>query len=953
MREGPGTTPIAQGRHKVPQRGLDLTGTRRVWVLNAGLVAATAWLHFSFVDHLPGVDGPLRVPWWLLAGLFFLTEVGVVHVECRRNSHSISLSEIPLVLGLFFASPPALVGALVVGVGVALAMYRRQPPLKLVFNLAQLALGANLALIVFGAGAVGDPLGALAWSFSFLAVGAADAVAGVSLSAAISLSEGKPDFKALSGIFGVGTIPVFANSALALMGVTLLWENPGSIWLLAVPATTLLLAYRAYATMSQRYKGLEFLFETTRGVQHSADSESAVLSLLSRAQGMFRAERAEITFLPTGEGAPAFRTTLGAEEATELITPVALDFSKLFAEGAAKLTEAVLVTRPEEIEPWQRALSSGPIRDAMIAPLMSDDRLTGILLVVNRLGDVSSFDHEDLKLFATLANHASVLLEKGSLQQSLRRLNWEVAERKRVEEALRKAESKFRSLVEDVPAIVYISGREPEDPWAYVSPQVETVLGFAAGWWRAGPSWVQQLHAEDRDRVIAERRRAEETGSFVSEYRLTGRDGGVVWVSDKATLVRDGDRPLYFRGVLLDVSARRLAETQKEALELQLRQAQKMEAIGELAGGVAHDFNNLLAVIRNYAFFVSEDLGQKDPRQQDMQEILKASERAATLVRQLLTFSRREIIRPELMRLNRVVEDFQSLLRRALRENIDIVVRLDPMAWSVEADVGQLHQILLNLAMNAQDAMPDGGTLIVETSNVMLDRANVRQFDGLEPGPHACVAVSDTGMGMSPEVKARIFEPFFTTKGRTSGTGLGLSTVYGAIKRAHGDITVYSQLGVGTTFKLYLPARSAGLGGPDEGLAGAGARPGRGETILVAEDDPAVRNVVERILRSNGYRVVVASSADNALRLAETLPGPIDLLLTDVVMPERSGKSLCARLAKVRPGTRNLYMSGYPDEVLVTHHILGEDEDLLPKPFTAEQLLTAVSSALERPALLN
>ncbi len=397
--------------------------------------------------------------------------------------------------------------------------------------------------------------------------------------------------------------------------------------------------------------------------------------------------------------------------------------------------------------------------------------------------------------------------------QSLHRLNEKMEESAHTR-LLREAQAKYRSLVEDVPAIVYISPLRDESPWSYVSPQIAPVLGFSPEEWLAGPTWRDRLHPEDRERVMTER--AQATGSdqkeaFVSEYRLLAKDARVVWVSDEATIVRREDQPLFYRGVLLDVTRRKQAEADKDALELQLLQAHKMGAIGELAGGVAHDFNNLLSVIRNYAQFVDDELDHGDPKKEDLAEILKASERATALVRQLLTFSRKEIVDPELIDLNQLVGELQTLLKRALRESITTVVRLEEDLAAVEMDPGQVHQLLLNLAVNAQDAMPDGGTLVFETSTVHVEPNAIGPFEGLEPGPHACITVSDTGKGMSAEVKSRIFEPFFTTKGRASGTGLGLSTVYGAIKRAGGDIAVYSREGLGTNFKVYLPTRPQGV----------------------------------------------------------------------------------------------------------------------------------------------
>ena len=936
----------ARGRLRPPFGRL--SGAGRVWALTLTLAALTTWLFASAVVDLKPFTPPFVIPWWALAAMFFVVEIFVVHVELRRNAHSFSLSEIPVVLGLFFAAPWALVFGHFVGALLALTLHRRQSAIKLAFNVAQFCLGTSLAVIVFSTIGADDPFSPRGWVAAFVAVLAADTVASASIIAALSLSEGAFQLKALRDVFGVGTVPVLANASLALAAASLLWVRPLSVSLLLVPAGVLVLGYRAFTSIRARYQGLEFLYETTREVQAASSAEEAVETLLRRAAAMFGAQRAEMVFLPVASGAPAFRTSL-AEDNVEAILPLSL--SPAACERAvASFREARLVAAAKE--PSLPSLFTPGIDAALVAPLASGAETIGVFLVGNREGDAAGFDSEDLKLFQALANHASVLLERRSLQQSLHRLTEEMEERAHTELLLREAQAKYRSLIEDVPAIVYISPLRDDSPWSYVSPQIAPVLGFTPQEWLAGPTWRDRIHPEDRERVLTERTQAAgfgRRGPFVSEYRLLANDGGVVWVSDEATIVRREDQPLFYRGVLLDVTRRKQAEADKDALEGQLRQAQKMEAIGELAGGVAHDFNNLLAVIRNYAQFVDEELDQGDPKKEDLVEILKASERATALVRQLLTFSRKEIIRPELIDPNQLVGELQTLLKRALRENITTTVRLEDDLAAVEMDPGQMHQLLLNLAVNAQDAMPDGGTLVFETSMVHVEANATGHFQGLEPGPHACITVSDSGTGMSAEVQSRIFEPFFTTKGRASGTGLGLSTVYGAIKRAGGDITVYSRPGLGTTFKIYLPARSLSVAPPIPRRPAPGRRDARGgATVLVAEDEPGVRNVVERVLSQNGYRVLATGSVNAALVAARAESGPLDLLITDVVMPERSGRELAEEMATMRPGTACLYMSGYPDDVVGRHGAQNGAEELLHKPFSAAELLAAVEASLDR-----
>jgi PAS domain S-box-containing protein len=920
-------------------------GDGRGWVSNLVPAAPAAVLFIAGVVGLEPIASPVRISWWFLAAMFFVAEVGVVHVGVRRNAHSFSMSEIPLVLGLFFAAPWALVVGHLIG-GLGALLYQRQSALELSFKLAQFCLGSSLATIVFSAIGAADPFFARGWVAAFVAVLAGHTATSVSMIAARSLNGLRPE--ALRAALGLGTMPVLATAGLALAAANLVWVRSPSVWLLLVPVAAVVLGSHAYTSIRARYQELAFLYETTREVQSAMNTEDALETLLRRAAEVFKAQRAEMVFFPLSPGAPAFRTTL-AEDKVDALLPVSLEPAAC-ERAVASFRGARLVAAAEE--PELSSLFTAGIDHALIAPLVTSAKTNGVFLVGNGSKE-AGFDSDDLELFTALADHAGVLLEKRSLQQSLHRLTEEIEERERTEQLLREAQAKYRSLVEDVPAIVYISPLSDDLPWSYVSPQIAPVLGYSPQEWLAGPTWRDRIHPEDRARVLTERVSSAgeaRRDAFVGEYRLLAKDGGVVWVSDEATIVRREDQPLFYRGVLLDVTRRKQAEADKHALELQLRHAQKMEAIGELAGGVAHDFNNLLAVIRNYAQFVDEELDQGDPTKEDLAEILKASERATALVRQLLTFSRKEIIRPELIDLNQIVGELQTLLKRALRESITTVVRLEEGLAAVEMDPGQVHQLLLNLAVNAQDAMPDGGTLVFETSTEHVEARDASgHFDGLEPGPHACITVSDTGIGMSAEVKSRIFEPFFTTKGRTSGTGLGLSTVYGAIKRAGGDIAVYSREGLGTTFKIYLPARSQ-----DEIPAPSRPRAqrrdgGRAEaTVLVAEDEPGVRNVVERVLSQNGYRVLAAGSVNAALAAARAEPGPLHLLLTDVVMAGRSGRELAEEMAKLRPGIACLYMSGYPDEEVGRHGVLGSAEELLQKPFSAAELLAAVEACLER-----
>jgi PAS domain S-box-containing protein len=379
--------------------------------------------------------------------------------------------------------------------------------------------------------------------------------------------------------------------------------------------------------------------------------------------------------------------------------------------------------------------------------------------------------------------------------------------------------------------------------------------------------------------------------------------------------------------VLMDV-------TERLRLEEQLRQAQKMEAVGMLAGGIAHDFNNLLTIITGYSQLIFNGLQAGDPNRHSAEQIVKAGERAAELTRQLLAFSRRQVLQPKVLDLN--------LLRRLIGEHIDLRLVLDPELSRVSASPGQLEQVLMNLVVNARDAMPDGGTLTILTENTNLKEASTGQLLAAKAGPHVMLAVSDTGHGMDAATRARVFEPFFTTKHAGKGTGLGLSTVFGIVKQSGGSLDVRSEPGKGTTMKIYLPAVDQPVAAEAEMVKRAGVR--GHETILVVEDDEMVRRLVRQTLEQEGYRLMDAPEPVEACRIAEAFKGPIQLLITDVVMPNSSGRELAAQIVHRRPETKVLYMSGYADLAFVNRG--AEPSNFLQKPFTPATLTQQVRDVL-------
>lgn len=397
------------------------------------------------------------------------------------------------------------------------------------------------------------------------------------------------------------------------------------------------------------------------------------------------------------------------------------------------------------------------------------------------------------------------------------------------------------------------------------------------------------------------------------------------------------------------------AEAEQEKLRNQVHQAQRLESLGQLAGGIAHDFNNLLAVIINYASFVADDLeaavavdGDERWRgtREDIKQIRIASERAAQLTHQLLAFARREVVQPEVVDVNRVVEDVQQLLRRTLGEHIELRSSLAEELHPVLIDPGQVEQILVNLAVNARDAMPNGGVLTIDTANVEVDEQYASSRAELTAGPHMRLRVSDTGVGMSTDVLEQAFDPFFTTKPAGQGTGLGLATVYGIVKQAGGYAQVYSEQGVGTTFTALLPASGRPLGQP--GSASEAGRTAGGETVLLVEDEKALREVTRRILAAGGYRVIAAANGPEALAVAAEQADTIDLLLTDVIMPQMAGTQLARRVQELRPSLRVVFMSGFAQPILDSSELLEDGVELIEKPFSALELLGKIEEVLRR-----
>jgi PAS domain S-box-containing protein len=513
----------------------------------------------------------------------------------------------------------------------------------------------------------------------------------------------------------------------------------------------------------------------------------------------------------------------------------------------------------------------------------------------------------------------------------------DVTGRKRMEAEIRESEERYRLLFERNLAGVYRS--TPEGRLLECNRAYAQMMGYASpAEAMAQPGTAFHPNPEARQRFLERLRRE---GSLVNfENQARRKDGSLVWVVENVSLLPlDEDGGEVLLGTVFDMTERR-------RLEEQLLQSQKMEAVGRLAGGIAHDFNNLLTAVSGYSELLLRELPEGDPRRESADEIRKAGGRAAALTQQLLAFSRRQVLEPRVLDLNAVISGMERMLRRVIGEDVELITALQPELWRAKADPGQIEQAILNLVVNARDAMPRGGRLTVETANVELDEKFAGRYATVEPGPHVMLAVSDTGIGMDAELQARLFEPFFTTKEHGKGTGLGLSTTYGIVKQSGGSIWVYSEPGHGTTFKIYLPRCEEPLEDLPAAPPAREAAPGT-ETVLLVEDEPEVRRLVEKLLRLKGYRVLSAGSPADAVAIARRHEDAIDLLLTDVIMPGMNGRELARLLAEGRPDMRVLYMSGYADAAMNQHGILPPGTAFLSKPFTPEVLARKVREVLD------
>jgi len=558
-------------------------------------------------------------------------------------------------------------------------------------------------------------------------------------------------------------------------------------------------------------------------------------------------------------------------------------------------------------------------------PLNSPSKTIGVL-VVQHYEDDKAYSERDVKFLSSVGGQVAMAIE-----------------RKRAETALRESEERYREIFEmDLTGscVSSVDGRVLASNPAFArifgfSSVEEALASPAQSFYKTSDAREELIDLVRQERKIENR-----------ETELVRRDGSSIFVVQNLQGVFDeGGELLEMHSHFLDITERKQAESALRSSQLQLQQSQKLEAVGQLAGGIAHDFNNLLTAINGYSALALKRLDDASPVRSYIEEVKKAGDRAANLTRQLLAFSRKQILEPKVLDLNEVVGDMSKMLRRMIGEDVELATHLASELGRVKADPGQIEQIIMNLVVNARDAMPSGGKLTIETTNVFLDDEYAREHLPTEPGQYVMLAISDAGMGMDAETQARIFEPFFTTKELGKGTGLGLSTVYGIVKQSDGFVWVYSEPGHGTTFKIYLPqvdAEETTEAKPVDEAAQHGS-----ETILLVEDDDVVRKLAQEILEAAGYDVLVADQGEEAIRLVVEHSQEIHLLLSDVVMPGASGKEIADRLIPLRPEMKVLFMSGYTDEAIVHHGVLDSGVKFIQKPFSPAALVRKIREVLD------
>jgi PAS domain S-box-containing protein len=595
----------------------------------------------------------------------------------------------------------------------------------------------------------------------------------------------------------------------------------------------------------------------------------------------------------------------------------------------------LVLTADITAEAKQRALAGGA-KDFLTKPL----DLVEVLLRIKNLLE-TRFLHLQLQDQNQILE-AQVRERTAELTHANTQLHTEIAERQQAQAAVSTSEKRFRALVENSADAIAVAGAD--GTIVYVSPAYGRILGYPVEA-LVGRNWLDLIHADDAPDATKLLAHILETpgGSVQAQVRERHQDGSWRWLEGALTNLLHEPSVQGLVANFRDVTERR-------HLHAQLLQSQKMETIGHLAGGIAHDFNNMLSAIIGQIGIVQDELPQNTPTQHALAVAEGAAWRAAQLTRQLLAFARKQIVEPHVLNLNDVIVEMDKLLRRLIDEDIELVTLPAADLGQVKADPGQIEQVIANLVVNARDAMPHGGRLTIETANTVLDANYARQHVGAAPGEYVMLAVSDTGTGMDAVVQQHIFEPFYTTKEVGKGTGLGLATCYGIVKQHGGNIWIYSEVGHGTTFKIYLPRVYEAVDAPSQSADDAFV-PRGSETVLLVEDEPLVRELVSHALHAQGYTVLDASNGAEALRVVQAYDGaPIDLLITDVVMPGMGGKALAEQVTSMYPGSKVLFISGYATDAITHHGRLDPGTHFLSKPFTRTALARKVREVLDAAA---
>ena len=676
---------------------------------------------------------------------------------------------------------------------------------------------------------------------------------------------------------------------------------------------------RAEEAMQRYADRLKILNQIDKAILAAQSAKDIAQVTLMNLQPLVGYQRASISLydLEANEGVILVEQTgdTQSEGRRFSLEPFRTVFPALIEEEIQVITDIMLHS---VLPPIIQQLEAMGLPSYLSAPLVSDGKLIGALSLFSSVPQAFTVEHQ--QIVREIADQIAVAIQNAQLAD------------------------RFRQVITSISDYLYMTEIDDQEHYRnrYVSPQVELLTGyppemFLSDW----NHWLTTvIHTEDRDltRWQWQRLRAGETSEM--QYRVVRADGKVIWVRDNIR-VEDADGVKVVYGIVSDL-------TEHRQLEAQLHQAQKMEAIGRLAGGIAHDFNNVLTVITGLGeIILSEHHSDTDPLFKDIRQIIAAGQRAAALTRQLLAFSRKQVLQLEVVNLNSSIENLKKMLHRVIGEDIDLITNLDSELGLVKIDPVQIDQIIVNLAINARDAMPQGGRLTVETANIEIDEAYAAQHVGVITGCYVKLIVSDSGHGMDEQTKARIFEPFFSTKERGKGTGLGLSTVHGIVNQSGGHIWVYSEVGQGTSFKIYLPR----INEPPQpaSLSPISAQPKRGtETILLVEDDPLLQDLVLRILSDDGYTVLAARRGHEAIEQARQTSDIIHLLITDVILPGgMNGREVAEELMKLRPSLKILYISGYTDNVIAHHGVLDLDKEFLEKPFTPTTLRRKVREVLD------